>query len=290
MMWIIIFGSVLFALGLAFLLSDIFRVPHYAASKAANGLGKRKKKTNPLELFLREVSGWLAGKLKLNEYRRLMLEADLRTADMDISPEGYVADCIVKSVLVGILALPVFFLSKIAAILILIVAVILYRHLANKVSRAIRERRKRIEAELPRFVSVVANTLSHSRDVLSILDGYREKAGTEFKHELDITVADMRSGHDLEALRRMGNRIGSPKVDEVIRELQSVINGNSTPTRLEDLSRKFGEYQRQALRDEANKAPKKVRRLSMILLICFASIYVVVIGQVLLSSLGGLFG
>ena len=289
-MWMILFGSVLFALGLAFLLSDIFRVPHYAASKAANGLGKRKKKTNPVELFLREVSGWLAGKLKLNEYRRLMLEADLRTADLDISPEGYVADCIVKSALVGILALPVFFLSKVAAILILIVAVILYRHLANKVSRAIRERRKRIEAELPRFVSVVANTLSHSRDVLSILDGYREKAGTEFKHELDITVADMRSGHDLEALRRMGNRIGSPKVDEVIRELQSVINGNSTPTRWEDLSRKFGEYQRQALRDEANKAPKKVRRLSMILLVCFASIYVVVIGQVLLSSLGGLFG
>lgn len=290
MMWIIIFGSVLFALGLAFLLSDIFRVPHYAASKAANGLGKRKKKTNPVELFLREVSGWLAGKLKLNEYRRLMLEADLRTADMDISPEGYVADCIVKSTLVGILALPVFFLSKIAAVLILIVAVILYRRLSGKVSRAIKERRTRIEEELPRFVSVVANTLSHSRDVLSILDGYREKAGTEFKHELDITVADMRSGHDLEALRRMGNRIGSPKVDEVIRELQSVINGNSTPTRWEDLSRKFGEYQRQSLRDEANKAPKKVRRLSMILLICFASIYVVVIGQVLLSSLGGIFG
>ena len=289
-MWMILFGSVLFALGLAFLLSDIFRVPHYAASKAANTMGKRKKRTNPVELFLREVSGWLAGKLKLNEYRRLMLEADLRTADMDISPEGYVADCIVKSALVGILALPVFFLSKIVAVLILIVAVILYRHLANKVSRAIRERRKRIEAELPRFVSVVANTLSHSRDVLSILDGYRERAGTEFRHELDITVADMRSGHDLEALRRMGNRIGSPKVDEVIRELQSVINGNSTPTRWEDLSRKFGEYQRQALRDEANKAPKKVRRLSMILLVCFASIYVVVIGQVLLSSLGGLFG
>ena len=289
-MWMILFGSVLFALGLAFLLSDVFRVPHYAVSKAASKLGKQKQKTNPLELFLREASGWLAGKLKLNEYRRLMLEADLRTADMDVSPEGYVADCIVKSVLVGILALPVFFLSKIVAVLILIVAVILYRRLSGKVSRAIKERRTRIETELPRFVSVVANTLSHSRDVLSILDGYRERAGTEFRHELDITVADMRSGHDLESLRRMGNRIGSPKVDEVIRELQSVINGNSTPTRWEDLSRKFGEYQRQALRDEANKAPKKVRRLSMILLICFASIYVVVIGQVLLSSLGGIFG
>ena len=289
-MWINIMIALLFAIGLAFLLSNLFRIPTYAVSKAANGLGKRKNRTNPLELFLREVSGWLAGKLRLNEYRRIALEDDLRTADMNISPEGYVADCIVKSAIVGIFAVPVFFFSRITAVLIIIVAILLYRHLSAKVGRAIKERRAKIEAELPRFVSVVANTLSHSRDVLSILDGYRERAGTEFRRELDITVADMRSGHDLEALRRMGNRIGSAKADEVIRELQSVIRGNSTASRWEDLSRKFGEYQRQALRDWANQTPKKVRRLSMILLVCFVLIYIAVIGQVLVSSLGGIFG
>ena len=40
----------------------------------------------------------------------------------------------------------------------------------------------------------------------------------------------------------------------------------------------------------ASKAPKRVKRLSMVLLVCFMLIYVVVIGQTLLSSLGGLFG
>ena len=46
--------------------------------------------------------------------------------------------------------------------------------------------------------------------------------------------------------------------------------------------------QRQKLKIEANKAPKRVRKLSMILLICFMLIYVVVIGSVLIGSLGGL--
>ena len=50
------------------------------------------------------------------------------------------------------------------------------------------------------------------------------------------------------------------------------------------------EAQRTALKAEASKAPKRVKRLSMVLLVCFMLIYVVVIGQTLLSSLGGLFG
>ena len=289
-MWITILTAFFGVIGLALILSDAFRVPSRAVSKAVNGLSKQKNRTAPLELFLREVSCRLAGKIRLGEYRRQSLEADLRTAGMDLSPEGFVADCLVKSALVGILAVPIFFVSKIMAVLLLVVSAILYRYLSDNVFRAIKARRAKIEAELPRFVSVVGNTISHSRDILSILDHYRERAGAEFRHELDITVADMRSGHDLEALRRMGSRMGSARADEVIRELQSVIRGNSTAARWEDLSRKFGEYQRQELRDTANKAPKKVRRLSMILLGCFASIYVAVIGQVLISSLGGLFG
>lgn len=46
--------------------------------------------------------------------------------------------------------------------------------------------------------------------------------------------------------------------------------------------------ERQMLKAEAAKAPKKVRRLSMALLICFMLIYIVVIGSVLMNSLGGL--
>ncbi len=287
---VVLLISLVYAAGIAFLLADAFRVPRRAVSGAMNAGGSRKKRSNPLENLLRELSAKLARKIKLNEYREKMLEADLRTADLTVSPQEYVADCLVKSALVGLLAVPVFFLSKALSVPVLLAAVLTYRQLSGKAGRMIRERRARIEGDLPRFVSVVANTVGHSRDVLSILDGYRERACPEFRRELDITVADMRSGHDLEALRRLGSRVGSSKMDEVVRELQSIINGNSTASRWEDLSRKFGEYQRQAMRDRANTAPKKVRRLSMILLFCFAMIYVVVIGQVLLSSLGGLFG
>ena len=54
-------------------------------------------------------------------------------------------------------------------------------------------------------------------------------------------------------------------------------------------SMKFADYQREQLKSQANAVPRKVRKLSMALLFCFILIYVAVLGQVLLTSMGTLF-
>ena len=140
------------------------------------------------------------------------------------------------------------------------------------------------------MVSNIDKTLVHSRDVLSILDSYRGHAGEELRRELDITVADMRSGNYEVALTRLESRVGSAMMSDVTRGLIGVIRGDKTDVYWGNLVLKFSDYQRTLLKNEANKAPKRVRKLSMALLCCFMMVYVVVIGQVLLSSLGGMFG
>lgn len=278
-------------LGIELLLADLLRVPSYAVSKATHNLGKRQnKRVNPLEIWLRDLANWLSDKIRLNEYKRMQLDADLKTADMNISPEQYVANGIVKALFVGVFAIPVFFLSKIVALLIVICAVVLYYNESKKVGNKIKERRKRIEYELPRLVANIEKTLVHSRDVLAILDNYKDTAGDELKRKLEITVADMRSGNYEVALTRLEARVGSAMMSDVTRGLIGVIRGDDTSVYWGSLVLKFSDYQRQNLKAEANKVPKKVRRLSMVMLICFMAIYVVVIGQTLISSLGGMFG
>ena len=274
--------------GIALILLDTFKVPSYAVSKATHNLGKRQnKKTNPLEVWLKEIANWLSSKLRLNEYKRMQLDADLRTADMDMSPEMYVADNIVKSLLIGVFAIPIFFFNKIIAGLVVFCAIILYINNSKRVANRIRDKRKRIEYELPRLVATIEKTLIHNRDVLGILDNYKDGAGPELKRELEITVADMRSGNYEVALTRLESRVGSAMLSDVTRGLISVIRGDETSVYWGSLNLKFSDYQRQNLKAEAEKAPKKVRKLSMVLLICFMLIYVAVIGQVLISSLGG---
>ena len=53
---------------------------------------------------------------------------------------------------------------------------------------------------------------------------------------------------------------------------------------------KFSDIHRQRLRLEAQKIPKKVKKLSMSLLFCFMLIYVVVILAQIMGSVGVLFG
>ena len=277
--------------GLGFILSDVFRIPKYPVSKAIKSLGKRKnKQISRLEIWLGDFSNYIASKLRLNEYKRLQLKADLESADMTLSPEQYVGNAIVKSVLIAVLAIPFLFFAPLISLVMIIIAIAVYVGEYRKVGKIIREKRRKIEYELPRLVSSIDKTLIHGRDVLGILDSYREHAGEELRRELEITVADMRSGNYEVALTRLESRVGSSMISDVTRGLISVIRGDKTDVYWGNLVLKFSDYQRTLLKTEANKAPKRVRKLSMALLFCFMLVYVVVIGQVLLSSLGGMFG
>lgn len=288
-MLIPIIVALIAALGIALILFDVMRVPSYAVSKATHNLGKKQnRKTNPLEVWLGELANWISGKIRINEYKRMQLDADLKTADMNMTPEMYVADNIVKALFIGVFAFPVFFFSKPIAALIVFCAVLLYYNNSKKVSNRIKEKRSKIEYELPRLVSTIEKTLIHNRDVLGILDAYKDSAGPELRRELEITVADMRSGNYEVALTRLESRVGSAMLSDITRGLISVIRGDDTAVYWGSLVLKFSDYQRQNLKAEADKAPKRVRKLSMVLLICFMLIYVAVIGQVLISSLGGL--
>ena len=283
--------SVIAAVGVGFILSDILKIPKYGASKAVTTLGKRqKKKTNPLDIWLGDLSNFISGKLKLGEYKRLQLKVDLDSADMTLLPEQYVANAIVKALFVGVFAIPFLFFAPILSVFIVVIALVTYFSEYKKVGNVIKEKRRRIEYELPRLVSNIDKTLVHSRDVLGILDSYREHAGEDLRRELDITVADMRSGNYEVALTRLESRVGSSMMSDVTRGLVSVIRGDKTDVYWGNLVLKFSDYQRTLLKNEANKAPKKVRKLSMVLLFCFMLMYVAVIVQVLISSLGGMFG
>ena len=291
MVWgLVITCAILFSCGIGFLLAERLKLPSRAASRAMHSMGRnRKDKPNLLTLLMRELSGRLARRLHLNEYRRAQLEADLRTGDMTQTPEQFVAENIVRAGMVAVLAVPVAFLSKFLAFLLLVVAILLYRLGSMTLRKKIGARRARIELELPRFVANIEKTLPHSRDVLAMLESYRVGAGEEFGRELDITVADMRSGNDEAALTRLEARVGSSALSDVVRGLIGILHGEDNSVYWANLSLKFSETGRQNLREQAGKVPKRVRRLSLVLLGCFFLIYIVVIGEVLLNSLGGLF-
>lgn len=282
--------GVLTAVGLALVLADIYHLPTLKARKATNNLGKKgDKKVSIVEIYLKDFSTFLSKKIKLNEYKRAQLEVDLKTAGMETSPEAYVADAITKALVIALFALPMFFLFKILSVVVLFISVIVYFKEYQAVSVKIKSRRQKIEYELPRFVSAIEKTMQHNRSIVYILESYKDTAGAELKTELEITIADMRSGNVEVALTRLENRIGSTMMSDITRGLAALERGDNNVVYWGQLVIKFSDYQRQILKQQANAVPRKVRKLSMALMFCFILIYVTVIGQVLLTSLTELF-
>lgn len=286
----VIIGA-LFGVGLFFILADVYAIPYYKTSKAVESLSKlQKEKTSGLDLWLGGIAGWLADRLPMDPFKKSQLEADLRTAQMDVTPEMFRANAIVKAMLVGIMAIPMAFIFPLLCPVVLFLAVFLYNMKIKSVSKRIQGKRAKIEYELPRLVFNIEKTLKHNRDVLYMLESYSKTAGPEMKHELDITAADMRSGNYEAAITRLESRVGSSMMSDVCRGLIGVLRGDDTEMYWASLAIKFSDAQRQQLRIQAQQVPRKVKRLSMCLLVCFMLIYVVVILAQIVNSLGVLFG
>lgn len=283
--------GVLSGIACYFILADILKIPYMRTSKAVNNLAKsQSERTSSLDIWLGNFASFIAKHLPLNEYKRQELETDLRTAQMDTTPEMFTANAIVKAALIGVFAIPVYFFVPILSPVILILAVVLYKMNIKSVSNRIKAKRSKIENDLPRLVSTIEKKLSYNRSILDILQDFNKCAGPELKHELDITIADIHSGNEEAAITRLEARVGSPMLSDVCRGFITLIHGDSATAYWSSLAMKFSDIQRQRLRAEAEKIPKKVKRLSMCLLMCFLLIYVVVIVSQIMTSVGVMFG
>lgn len=150
-------------------------------------------------------------------------------------------------------------------------------------------KRDEIESELPRFVATITQELANSRDVLSMVEHYKQNAGATFAAELDILTADMRSGSYEAALTRFEARFNSPLLSDVVRGLIGVLRGDDGVHYFQMLAHDMKQLELQRLKAKAMKIPPKIRVFSFILLMCFLVTYLAIIIFQILNSLSGMF-
>lgn len=289
---VIIIAAVLTGVGMYLLGLNLLRIPTKKSRRAFDATVERQStKPKRIDRWMDSLRQWIAGHLKINPYRRMELEEDLFAAEMNMTPEQYMAQSIVKVGGLGLLAIVCFFvISPLFGSVVAATTVVLYVRDQKEMPSRIRARREAIEKELPRLVSTVQKTLLHSRNVLRILEDYIPNSGPEMEKELVITVADMKSGSYETAISRLEARVGSDLMSEVCRGLQSIIRGNDTTAYWETLSVRLRDNQKQLLRRQALKAPNKVKRLNFTLLLCILLLYGTVIVTEIADMIGVLFG
>ena len=134
-----IIAGILVGVGMMYILLDAFRIPYLKTSKAVKTVSKKQReKTSSVDVWLGGVANSLAKIIRINEYKRAELLNDLRTARMDITPEQYKANAIVKAGVLGAFAIPMLFIFPLLSPVILIISVVVYNSENKKAGKNIK--------------------------------------------------------------------------------------------------------------------------------------------------------
>ena len=282
--------AVFFTAGSYFILAEVFKVPTYRTSRAILTVGKKQKKqARSSDAFIMELSSKIARFLPIDEYKKRKLAATLRSAEIPMTPELYMAQAYVKAGLIFVCIIPCLLTVPLLFPVFLVLGIGTFFSESGKAEKMVKKRREEIEFELPRFVATITQELMASRDILSMLETYQKNAGPALRNELAITTADMRTGNYEAALTRLEARVSSAMLSDVVRGLIGCIRGDDGVTFFRMLSHDMKQLEVQRLKRLAMERPPKIRRYSFLLLACMLLIYMGVMGYQILGTMSGMF-
>lgn len=227
---------------------------------------------------------WLAQYVPINRYKETEIQRALTAAGMKETPKEYVAAAIIPSATVLLLAIPVYIINPLLSVIPLAFSIYLYIHKYNIANRQCDDRRREIEKELPRFVDYMASELKSERNVLELIDSYKANYNSPLTEELAITVSDMRTGNQEQALHNLETRINSSMLSELVRGLQSEIRGNDMKAYFDNLGYKMADAWKERIKQEALKKEPKLNMMSLMLFLCATITVFIILGFAVYSS------
>ncbi len=269
---------------------SVLQVPTNKANKTMLKVANQGKISRSLsEYTVVVISNFIANFVYLTDYKRSKLKSTLVSAKISMKPEIYVARAIAKSLMLLIFIIPCYFILPIMIPLVILLFVLKYFSEMQYADEVCSKNKEKIEYELPRFSSTIAQELINTRDILQILENFSASVNGILREELEITIADMRTGNYQKALLKMEKRVNSTMLSEILRGLISSINGDDNVIYFKMLSMKLKDVELLKLKGEANKRPKQIQRYSMLLLFTFIGTYVVMLGLQLFESMNKMF-
>ena len=188
-----------------------------------------------------------------------------------------------------VLAIPAYFIFPFLSVVFLVLAVSVYFKNGQEIDDIVKKKTEKIDGELVLFASTIKQQLTTSRDVMKILQTYRKVCGDEFMRELDITIADMKTGNYENALRNLEMRVPSIGLSEIIRGLLAVMRGDNQQSYFEMLEHDLTVKGKEELKRIAIKRPEKLKPVTAVLVLSFLAMYVYVLITVISEQLSQMF-
>jgi len=266
-------------------------IPTGQTSKMMILAGRREgtRKENLGDIYIEKVAGLFSRFIHPDPLKRTHLENALAVAGIRMTPENYIASAIARALLIILATIPLWFLTPLFVLVGIALGCLIGFMKCQEVLDYVAKRRKRIEAEIPRFASAIAQNLEIDRDILRMFTAYRRVADKDFGAELDQTIADMKTGNYENALLKLEKRVNSPLMSDVIRGLIGVLRGDDQRIYFKMICFDMRQLEQSNLKKEAMKRPQAMQKYCMFMMFCILLIYGVVLVTQVVDSIGILF-
>ncbi|HBF4081585.1 secretion protein F [Clostridioides sp. ZZV15-6598] len=279
----------LFVFSIYMILAGMLNMPGQKYSRTVSSIINSNKKKRTLDDLTTKIAMRISKFIKINEYKRKKLLLTLKSANINLTPETYVANAFVSSCVVLSLTIPTYVIYKKACIVWVALSIYSVFQELKRADRIVADKIKRIDYELPEFASTLALELSGTRDLSYIISEYVKTANETLAEELKFTLADMKSSSEKEALIRFESRVNSSNLSEVIVGLVGVLNGNDEIMYFQKLAGKLNDLKLQRVEAIASKRPSKIGKYTMLMLGCLIMNMFVALGIEVYKSLNNFF-
>lgn len=280
---IILLSGLSVCFGIYNILIAIFKIPTYHKNFELN-LFKKKKKKSKYDDNYSNLTHEIAKRIKLPENIKVKLNEKLKIADINSNAELYISNIIYKFsiyLLYAIMTIPVHKMLSFLFVFLGIQSIIKgYKNIEDE----IRIKTEKIEKEIPRFLDFITNSFKFNKSVKQAFESYEKIAGEYFKSNISITIADMATGNNELALKRLDARVNSYNFSKVVRAIIQVVHGDENTQYLENLYRESASAEFEALKLESNKKILKVNFYSKIILLCIVIIVFSILGLMFIKN------
>ncbi len=210
---------------------------------------------------LKQLLAVTARLVYVDEATAIRLRKMFSKAELKLTPQEYTA----RKVLIiafGIFLTALCFFSRFYFGIVIILLLTVYAMMKQRdvLSAKVRKKEFLIAQEMPRFVRTVCRSLQSDRDLFNVISAYRKVAGPELGGELDILLAEMKSGNVQTALIHFEDRLGTPEAFRLCSALRDMSLGVDQTATLAYMADDMARAAKENIRKELSLRPGKMRR------------------------------
>jgi len=281
---------------------QLLKIPKLSMKKNLKHLRAEKEAAGSrmLNRVIMPVARPISRFIPIDSVKEARMASMLRRGGQELTPREYYARAVLCASFTLPLALVFLIMGAVKlAPIILVLAMVVYRHFMTDLKDQLKEKKKRIEMELPGFVRSILYRLEDNRhdgsrlvvqvDLIQIFEDYLKVASDAFREDVAIMVMEMKAKDIETALRNFNERLGITEVSFLVNALIGLHRGEHQGEALSYLARDMDIKAKEALKKKLDNLPRRVKIASIPLVAITIISLFYVIGSHLIRSMGGLF-